>query len=295
MNPTVVRDVNDQGVFRDAGLVEMIHQGSTGLVEPFAHGVVLGDPFLHSFGQILLVQALGRVVRSVGKERSVPNEEGFLLFDRPIDEVEDRIHSRPPNLESVVAMSAPGFGESAGHSFGEASALVGAFPPFSALVADVPLLGEPMRKAAMFVYIRNDQLLGIFTRSLGVSQVFRSVCRIISGDLVLVGIQTGKQGGEGRAAQGGRDVSATEQGALGGQFVEVRGFDMRMPHETVIGVALVVREDEDDVGLLGPRGSRENEEDGKEIFFHGKVVGCFHTDWATGSRDHDQSACLKVK
>ena len=259
----------------------MIHQGPTGLVEPFAHGVVLGDPFLHSFGQILLVQALGRVVRSVGKERSVPNEEGFLFFDRPIDEVEDRIHSRPPNLQSVVAMSAPGLGESAGHAFGETSALIGALPPFPALVANVPLLAQPMRKAAMLVYIRDDQLLGIFTRSLGVSQVFRSICRIISRDLVLVRIQTGKQGGEGRAAQGSWDVSATEQGALGGQFVEVRGFDMRMPHETVIGVALVVRKDEDDIGLLGPRGSRENEEE-KEIFFHVKVVVYFHTDSAIG-------------
>ena len=56
---------------------------------------------------------------------------------------------------------------------------------------------------------------------------------------------------------------------------------MRMPHETVIGVALVVGKDEDDVGLLGPRGSRENEEE-KEIFFHGKVVVCFHTDSAIG-------------
>ena len=120
----------------------------------------------------------------------------------------------------------------------------------------------------MLVYIRDDQLLGVFTRSLGVSQVFRSICRIISRDLVLVRIQTGKQGGEGGAAQGSRDVSATEQGALGGQFVEVRGFDMRMPHEAVIGVALVIRKDEDDVGLLGPSHSREKKEEEKDMFFH---------------------------
>ena len=56
---------------------------------------------------------------------------------------------------------------------------------------------------------------------------------------------------------------------------------MGMPHEAVIGVALIVRKDQYDVGRLGPRGSRENEEE-KEIFFHGKVVGCFHTDSAIG-------------
>ena len=37
---------------------------------------------------------------------------------------------------------------------------------------------------------------------------------------------------------------------LGCQLVEVRSFDMRMPHETVIGVALIVRKDEDDVERL---------------------------------------------
>ena len=68
-----------------------------------------------------------------------------------------------------------------------------------------------------------------------------------------------------------------------------------MPHEAVIGVALIVRKDEDDVWRLCPRGSRENEEDGKEIFFHGKVVACFHTDWATGSRDHDRRAYWELK
>ena len=95
------------------------------------------------------------------------------------------------------------------------------------------------------------------------SLVFRSVRRVVAGDLVLVGIQTGEKSCEGRAAQGGRDVSATEQGAFRSQLVEVRGLDMGMPHETVIGVALIVRKDQDDVGLLGMDSDCERERKAK--------------------------------
>ena len=56
---------------------------------------------------------------------------------------------------------------------------------------------------------------------------------------------------------------------------------MGMAHETVIGVALIVREDQDDVWLLGPSHSRQKKED-EDVFFHGKVVGYFHTDSAIG-------------
>jgi hypothetical protein len=45
--------------------------------------------------------------------------------------------------------------------------------------------------------------------------------------------------------------------------------DVGMPHEAVIGVALIVRKDEDDIGLLGPSHSREKKEEEKDMFFHG--------------------------
>ena len=50
----------------------MVHQGPASFIEPFAHGVVLGDPFLNTLGEVLLVESLGRVVGSMGKEYSVP-------------------------------------------------------------------------------------------------------------------------------------------------------------------------------------------------------------------------------
>ena len=70
--------------------------------------------------------------------------------------------------------------------------------------------------------------------------------------LVLVRIKPCEQSRKGGPTQGGRDVTTPEQGAFRGQLVEVRGLDMGMPHKTVIGVALVVRKDQDDVGGLGP-------------------------------------------
>ena len=147
----------------------MIHQCTTSLIEPFAHGVVLSNPALHTLGQILFMQTFGRVVRSVGKEGSIPDEERFLLLDRPIDEIKDRFHSFPSNFKSVVTMSTPGVGITTSHAFREPSALVRSFPPFSALMTDISLFSEPMRKASMFVDIRNNQFLRILTCSLGMS------------------------------------------------------------------------------------------------------------------------------
>jgi hypothetical protein len=108
-----------------------------------------------------------------------------------------------------------------------------------------------MRESAMFIYVRNDEFPGILPGPLGMSLVFWSIRRVVARDLVLVGIQAGEKSREGRTAQGGRDVPPTEQGAFRSQLVEVRGLDVGMPHEAVIGVDLVVRKDQDDVGGLG--------------------------------------------
>jgi hypothetical protein len=103
----------------------------------------------------------------------------------------------------------------------------------------------------MFVYVRNHELSWVLARSIGVSLVFRGVRWSVSGDLVLVGIQAGEQSREGWAAQSSRHIPPTEQGAFRGQLVKVRGLDVIMPHEAVIGVALIIGKDQDDVGGLG--------------------------------------------
>lgn len=97
---------------------------------------------------------------------------------------------------------------------------------------------------------------------------------VVAGHQVLVGIETGDQCHQRWAAQGGGYVAATEGGALGGEFVEVRRLDRRVPHEAVVGPRLVVGEDQDDVGwLVGSEQSAAEEqgEDGFEKCLHGAV------------------------
>ena len=79
---------------------------------------------------------------------------------------------------------------------------------------------------------------------------------------MLVGVLTVDQGDERWAAQSGGNVSALEKDALLGKLVQMRGLDFRMPHETVIGVALIVRKDQDDVGGLGMDRVCENDRKG---------------------------------
>jgi hypothetical protein len=85
----------------------------------------------------------------------------------------------------------------------------------------------------------------------------------------LVCVEAGGEGGEGGAAEGGGDVAAGEEGAAGGEFVEVGGFDLGVAHEAVVGPGVVVGDEEDDVGLVGSGGGEgEGCEEGKQEGFH---------------------------
>jgi hypothetical protein len=74
---------------------------------------------------------------------------------------------------------------------------------------------------------------------------------VIAGDAVLVGVEAGGEGGQSGATQGGGNVTAGEEGALRCQAIKVWGLDQRMAHEPVIGPGVVIRDDEDDIGLRG--------------------------------------------
>ena len=63
-----------------------------------------------------------------------------------------------------------------------------------------------------------------------------------------MGIETRRQRHQRRPAKSGRHVAATEKSTFRSELVEVRGLNVLVPHEAVIGVALIVREYEDDVG-----------------------------------------------
>src|SRR5262249_28855606 len=75
-----------------------------------------------------------------------------------------------------------------------------------------------------------------------------AVGRVVTADAVLVPVEAGQQGGQAGATEGGGDVAVREGSALLGQAVDVRGLYHLVAHEAEVGPALVVADDEDDVG-----------------------------------------------
>ena len=143
LNPAVVSHIDNEGVFGNAGVIEFLHQEPDGVVEALDVGVVFGNAFVNALGLILGGQVLGRIVRGVWQERGIPDEEGFFVAHRAIDEVEDGFHALATDLETVVPVAATLVGITTSHTLGETTALVGAFPPFATLVADITFLTEP--------------------------------------------------------------------------------------------------------------------------------------------------------
>jgi hypothetical protein len=67
---------------------------------------------------------------------------------------------------------------------------------------------------------------------------------------VLVSVLPIDQGDEGRSAKRGWDIPPLEQHAFVGEFIQVRGFNLRVSHETVIGPSLVIGNNVENIGRL---------------------------------------------
>jgi hypothetical protein len=48
----------------------------------------------------------------------------------------------------------------------------------------------------------------------------------------------------------------------------MRRFDVRMPHETIIGVGLIIRKDQNNIGRFGGANKYKEQVDKKEGYFH---------------------------
>ena len=182
LDPAIVGDVEDDGVVRQFFLVEMIEQLAAGLIEPLAHGPVTGDKLGLSFLGILVEQPLGRVVRGVGEERRVPDEERFVASI--LDEVKNLVHPLTADLEADIAVASAALGIAVGHAVGKAAARVVALPPFAGLVAHVAALGQQPGQGGQVVDERHT-FLHLFAVLLAVA-TFRRHGRFVAGDLGLV-------------------------------------------------------------------------------------------------------------
>ena len=246
-------------------------QLAAGFIEPLAHRVVFGDPVRNSLRLILLEEPSRRIVWRVRQKRRVPDEKRLLVRHRAIDEIKDRLHPIASDSQPVVAMPSARLWKPPGHSLGESAPLIGTFPPLAALVADVALLCQPPGKSAGLVDVGNEKFPDVFARFLGVGLVRGRAGRVVSGRLVLMRIQTGGQRHQSGPAQRGRDIAAPKHHAFLGELVEMRRFDRRMPHETIVGVTLVIGDNQNDVRRLrigGGCGCRHQEKrkQAKDVF-----------------------------
>ena len=121
------------------------------------------------------------------------------------------------------------------HAGGEAALCKISFPPFARLEADVAAFGEQ---------------LGQRWRAANVPEHLTpigSFRRVVAGHQVLMRIETRDDRHQARPTEARGRVAAGEDDALLRQSIEVRRLNLRMAHEAVIGPALVVGQQDDDV------------------------------------------------
>ena len=148
-------------------------------------------------------------------------------------------------------MASTGIWEPHGHSMGKTPTLIGTFPPFSALVADVTAFRKPFGKCASFVDVRDQQFVDMLVLFRCMFRIGCCSCRIVSRGLVLVGVKSRCQCHQRRTAKSGWYIATPKNHALLRKLIQIRSLDRWMPHETVVRVALVIREDQDNVGRSG--------------------------------------------
>ena len=97
---------------------------------------------------------------------------------------------------------------------------------------------------------------------------------VVACDLVLVRVETGRKRHQSRTTEGSGDVSTLKKRTLGSELIEMRRLDVRVPHEAVVGITVIVGQDQHHVGWLGFRRVKHDsaEQDGDQGFdkrFHG--------------------------
>ena len=154
LDPAVVADVDDEGIFGEPLSIEPFEQLAAGFIEPLDHREVAGDGVGgDALGFVFREQAFGRGVRRVREERRIPDEERFLLGGGVIDEIKNWFQALAPDGETVVAVATAGLRKAAGHAVGEAGALIAALPPFAGLVAEVAAGGEELGEVGRVVEV----------------------------------------------------------------------------------------------------------------------------------------------
>ena len=165
----------------------------------------------------------------------------------------------PPDRQSGVAVAVPRFHAQfgkgrvlldrmrlgQGHPLVEARVGEIAFPVLAGLQGSVSGPGQQARKGVHPAH----QIAGSMPVLQGMGQIEIGAVEV---DAALMGVEPGQQGGQGGAAKAVGDVAVDKSGRAAGQVVDVGCPHQRIAHEAEVAVALIVGNDEQDVGRGGP-------------------------------------------
>jgi len=217
LDPAVVRDEEDEGVFRESFFIQVIEEFPASFVEPFTHGPIAGDVKRVGFGGVLFQESFWWVMRGVREERGVPDKEWLLSCVG--DEIEDGFHALASDLEADIAVTSAACGVAVSHAVSESAPAVVALPPFPGLEAEKALRGEEAGECRNVVD-EGDTFLDLLAVEGVLFAWFPAGIEgdggFVAGDSTLMGVESGDGGCERRAAEAGGDVASGEEQALGG-------------------------------------------------------------------------------
>ena len=213
---------------------------------------------------VFVEQTLRRCVRIMRHHRRIPDQERLLLLLCLADEVIDRLHRLAADVEPCVTMSA-----AVRHAMREAATIKTLQPPLTRLHAQVALLLEHRRQRARFF----EMLAHHFASRFKLSAVLRSFflsCpgnewRVVTRHFVLMRIQSRDDRRQTRTAQAASHITTAKRQTLARQLVQIRRFDILIPHEAVIAPQMVIRNDHHNVRRrIGSRNKQWQSQQGEK-------------------------------
>ena len=148
-------------------------------------------------------------------------------------------------------------------------ALEGAEIPFAKHSGGVPSLGEHLREQHLARVGPQDPLGAdrVFVERITIAIVHPVVAKVVVGSVALR-IAAGQQRDSGGRAHGEGRVIAGQPHSFRRECVKPGREDIAAAHRTKVHVALVVRDDQQDVGLAGRRHTRGQQREHGEVALH---------------------------
>ncbi len=125
-----------------------------------------------------------------------------------------------------------------------------AFPPFSGLVRQIAVGGQQLNKARKLMEVIQHGLILLIARALA------AIVHIIACHSMYYRKLSRDHRGQRGTTQRSGHVATVKTQSTRCQLVEVRGLDVRMPHETIIRPRLIITQDQDNVRLRQARHRR---------------------------------------